>query len=174
MFYKNCSMLLVIIMFSVFLLPSCKSKVTIVEENLPAYDQKVEEFVVTRLFRGKISMTLEGKSAVIDTKKSIADLDHPVIKFYDEGNYVSDLITESARINTETYDVKCNGKCLVKTINGESLQTTNLTYNSGDNLVYSNNNVKFTKPGEVVYGKGFESDIRLNNIVIRNQRILID
>ncbi|GMO67021.1 MAG: hypothetical protein Nk1A_4900 [Endomicrobiia bacterium] len=173
MFYKNYNILSVVVMFSIFLFPGCKSERAIVEKSPPTYDQKVKEFVVTRLYKGKVNMIVCGKFAVIDAK-NIAYLNNPVIKFYDEGKCVSNLIAESVRVNMETYDVKCSGKCIVNTINSENLQTTNLVYNAKNHLIYSNNNVKFTKTGETVYGRGFESDIWLNNIVIKNQRILID
>ncbi|MDR2665908.1 MAG: LPS export ABC transporter periplasmic protein LptC [Endomicrobium sp.] len=173
MFYKNYNILPVVIIFSIFLFSCYKPERVIVEKNLPTYDQKVEEFVVTRLYKGKVNMIVEGKSAIIDAK-NIAYLDNPLIRFYDEGKYVSNLIAESIMVNMETYDVKCSGECVMNTINSENLQTTNLMYDAKNNLIYSDNDVKFIKPGETVYGTGFKSDIKLNDIVIKNQKVLID
>lgn len=173
MFYKDYNVLPVLIIFSIFLFSGCKSERVIVEKNLPTYDQKVEEFIVTRLYKGKVNMIVEGKSAIIDAE-NIAYLNTPVIRFYDEGEYVSNLIAESVMVNMETYDVKCSGECVINTMNSENLQTKNLMYDAKNNLIYSNNDVKFIKPGETIYGTGFESDIKLNNIVIKNQKVLID
>ncbi|MDR1400766.1 MAG: LPS export ABC transporter periplasmic protein LptC [Endomicrobium sp.] len=173
MFCRSSIILLVVIVFPVFFLTSCKSEGVIVEETPSSYDQKVEKFTATRVHRGKINMTLECESAVIDSK-NIANLGHAVMKFYDGGNCVLNLISEGVRVNMETCDVECIGKCVINTTNNENLQTANLIYNAKNKLIYSNNDIKFTKPNETVYGTGFESDIMLSNIVIKNQRIIID
>jgi LPS export ABC transporter protein LptC len=160
-------------MFTTFLLLSCKSRGLIIDESLPSYDQKVEKFVATRVYKGEINMIVEGRSAIVDAR-NIVDLSHPVIKLYDKGDCVFNLIAENVKINMETCDVKCSGKCVINAINGENLQTTNLMYNAKNNLIYSNNDVKFTKRGETIYGTSFKSDTKLNNIVIKNHRVIID
>ena len=38
-------------------------------------------------------------------------------------------------------------------------------------MVYSNTDVKVTRPGETVYGKGFEADTKLEKIVIKNREL---
>ncbi len=119
-------------------------------------------------------MILKAESAVVNESENIAHLKFPVIKFYDKGSYISTFVAESADINMDTYDIKGNGKCTISRANNEYLQTENLIYNTEEGLIYSNNNVKITRPSETVYGTSFKSDTRLDKIIIKNQRILID
>jgi LPS export ABC transporter protein LptC len=164
--------IVIFVSFAFFI--GCKAEKTIVEEAPPVFEQAIERFTITETHKGELKMILEAESAVINESKNIAHLKLPIIKFYNEGSYVSTLVTESADINTETYDIKGNGKCTVDSANNEHLQTTDLMYNAKKELVYSNNNVKITKPGETVYGTSFEADTKLEKIVIKNQRIIVD
>ncbi|MCL2335286.1 MAG: LPS export ABC transporter periplasmic protein LptC [Endomicrobia bacterium] len=153
---------------------SCKTEKTVVEEAPPMSEQAIEKFTVTETEFGKLKMVLESESAVINEEQKRAYLKLPRVKFYRDGNYVSTLVTESAEINLETYDVSGKGKCTVDTANNEHLQTTDLQYNAKKNMVYSKNDVKMTRNGETVYGKSFEADTKLEKIVIKKQRVVLD
>ncbi len=152
----------------------CKNEKTIIEETPPMAEQAVEKFTITETDMGKLKMVLESESAIINDEKKKAYLRLPRVKFYQEGEYVSTLVTEDAEINLETYDVIGYGKCTVDTANGEHLQTTNLKYNAKKDIVFSNTDVKVTRHGETVYGKGFEADTKLENIIVKKQRIILD
>ena len=54
------------------------------------------------------------------------------------------------------------------------LQTRDVSYDAKKQLIYSDSDIKITKDKDVMYGKGFESDTDLKNIVIKKQRIIID
>lgn len=151
----------------------CKTERTVIEEAPPMSEQAVEMFTITETEAGKLRMILESESAVINEEKQRAVLRLPRVKFYQDGMYSSTLITESAEINLETYDVIGHGKCTIETVNNERLETTNLQYNSKKNIVFSKTDVKITRPGETVYGKGFEADTKLEKIIIKNQKIII-
>lgn len=163
-----------LIVFMVFFLFGCKAERTIIEEMPPMAEQAVEKFTITETEFGKLKMVLESESAIIDEEKKVANLRLPILKFYQDGNYVSTLVTESADIDLETYDIKGNGKCTVDTVNNEYLQTTDLRYNAAKGLVFSNNNVKITRPQETVYGSGFEADTKLEKIIIKKQRVILE
>jgi LPS export ABC transporter protein LptC len=137
-------------------------------------EQAVEKFTITETEFGKLKMVLESESAVIDDVKKTAYLRLPRVKFYNKGNYASTLITENAEINLETYDVIGHGKCTVDTSDNEHLRTTELYYDAKKEIVYSKNDVVVQRPGETVYGKGFEADTKLDKITIRNQKVILD
>lgn len=142
-----------------------------IEEVPPMAEQAVEKFVITETEEGKLKMVLESESAVIDEEKKVAVLKLPIVKFYKNGEYASTLVTESATINLDTYDVSGHGKCTVDTADNEYLQTTDLQYNAKKSIVFSNNDVKLTRQDETVYGKGFEADTKLEKIIIKKQRV---
>ncbi|MDR1195003.1 MAG: LPS export ABC transporter periplasmic protein LptC [Endomicrobium sp.] len=161
----------IIIFFALIFCLGCKQEKTVIEETPPMAEQAVEQFTITETEEGKLKMVLESESAIIDETKKEAVLKLPRVKFYKEGEYVSTLVTESATINLETYDVFGHGKCTVDTANNEHLQTTDLQYNAKKNIVFSKNNVKLTRQDEIVYGKGFEADTDLEKIIIKKQRV---
>ena len=74
----------------------------------------------------------------------------------------------------ETNNVKAFGKCTVETVNNEYLQTRDVSYDAKKQMIYSDSDIKITKDKDVIYGKGFESDTDLQNIIIKKQRIIID
>lgn len=153
---------------------SCVEEEDIIEETPPTTEQTIEKFVITETKDGKIKTILEAESAVIDEEKKVAYLKLPKVKFYDNGKYQSILIAESGQIDMETNNIKAFGKCTVDTIQNEYLQTRDVTYDANKKMIYSSSDIKITKGNDVVYGKGFESDTDLKNIVIKKQRIIID
>ena len=157
-----------------FTLCSCIEEENTIEETPPTTEQTIEKFVITETKDGKIKTILEAESAIIDEDNKIATLTLPKVKFYDDGKYKSILIAESGEINMETNNVKAFGKCTVETVNNEYLQTRDVSYDAKKQLIYSDNDIKITKDNDVIYGKGFESDTDLQNIVIKKQRIIID
>ncbi len=157
-----------------FTLCSCVEEENTIEETPPTTEQTIEKFVITETKDGKIKTILEAESAIIDEDNKIAKLKLPKVKFYEDGKYQSILIAEEGEINMETNNVKAFGKCTVETVNNEYLQTRDVSYDAKKQLIYSDSDIKITKDKDVMYGKGFESDTELKNIVIKKQRIIID
>jgi LPS export ABC transporter protein LptC len=166
---------IIVAVFSVFTFFGCSSGEDFDEETSPyEYErQKVEKFSIKQTRKGKINMKVEGESAVINGKE-VANIHRPVMKFYEEGDYGSTLTAESAEVNMETYDIRCVGKCTVQSAKNERLETTDLMYNAENKLIYSYSPIVFEKPGETVRGSSFQSDAKLNNVIIKNQRIVLD
>lgn len=157
-----------------FSLTSCKEEESIIEETPPTTEQTIEKFVVTETQEGKIKTILEAESAIIEDNEKKAYLTLPRIKFYEDGKYTSILVAESGEIDLETNDVKALGKCTVDTVKNEYLQTRDIFYNASKKLISSNNDIKITRGKEVIYGSGFSSDINLDNITVKKQRLIID
>lgn len=157
-----------------FTICSCIEEENSIEETPPTTEQTIEKFVITETKDGKIKTILEAESAIIDEDNKLAKLKLPKVKFYEDGKYQSILIAEEGEINMETNNVKAFGKCTVETVNNEYLQTRDVSYDAKKQLIYSDSDIKITKDKDVMYGKGFESDTELKNIVIKKQRIIID
>lgn len=171
---KSKSFFIALCLICSFTLCSCIEEEDIIEETPPTTEQTIEKFVITETKDGNIKTILESESAVIDEDKKIAILQLPKVKFYEEGKYRSILIAESGEINLDTNNVKAFGKCTVETVDNEYLQTRDVTYDANKKIIFSDNDIKITKGNDVIYGKGFESDTDLKNIVIKHQRIVID
>jgi LPS export ABC transporter protein LptC len=172
--YVICFVIIIILFLSVFTFFIRSAQKTAVEETLPISEQTIEEFTITETHDGRLGMILKAEFAIVNESENIVHLKLPIIKFYNKGSYISTFVAESADINMGTYDIKGNGKCTLNSAKNECLQTENLIYNAKKELIYSDNNVKVTRPSETVYGTSFKSDTKLEKIVIKNQRILID
>ncbi|MDR0822914.1 MAG: LPS export ABC transporter periplasmic protein LptC [Endomicrobium sp.] len=167
---KFCLLLSIFILF----FAGCRKERSHIEETPPMAEQAVEKFTITETENGKLKMILESESAVIDEKTEIAVLKLPRVKFYEDGKYSSLFVSESAEINLKTYDVKGIGKCDITTAKNEHLQTTNMQYNAKKQLIFSNTPVKITRDKDTVYGDSFEADTKLENIIIRKQRAILE
>ena len=142
---------LILLLISTFGLCSCVvEEDDTIEKTSITKEQTIEKFVITETKDGKIKTILEAKSAIIYEDKKIAYLTLPKVKFYEEGKYKSTLVEN------------------------EHLQTRDVTYNANKKIIYSDNDIQITRGKDVIYGKGFKSDIDLNNIEIKHQKITID
>ncbi|MDR0618220.1 MAG: LPS export ABC transporter periplasmic protein LptC [Endomicrobium sp.] len=171
---KKVKLNLVFISLIFIILFGCKEKKIIIDETPPISEQAIEKFTITQTNEGKLKMILEAESATINEETQIANLKLPIVKFYNNGGYASTLVAERAKINMETYDIQGVGKCTIDTIDNEQLQTTDLMYDASKELIYSNRDIVITNPGQKIYGTSFHSDTKLDNIIIKDQRTVID
>jgi LPS export ABC transporter protein LptC len=134
-------------------------------------EQAIERFTVTETEGGKTHWVLDAVSARILEKEQRALLQSPHIRFYENGEFVSTLTAERGRINTGNYDIWGEGKCVLDTVKGEHLETSNLYYKSDVKKIMTQDAVKLQRPDEVIYGQGMEASPDLENITIRKQRV---
>ncbi|MDR3124314.1 MAG: LPS export ABC transporter periplasmic protein LptC [Endomicrobium sp.] len=172
--FKKVKLNLVFVLFIFCIFSGCKQKEVIIEETPPISEQAIEKFTITQTNAGKLKMILEAESATINEETQIVNLKLPIVKFYNSGNYASTLVSEKAKINMETCDIEGVGKCTIDTIDNERLQTMDLMYDASKELVYSNRDIVITKLGQKIYGTSFHSDTKLDNIIIKDQRTVID
>lgn len=160
--------------FSFFACNNNEDESNIIEETPPTTEQTIEKFVITETKDGKINTVLEAESAVIDENKKMVYLMLPKVKFYQDGKFMSILISETGEINLENNNIKALGKCTLDTVENEHLQTRDVSYDAATKIISSDNDIKITRKTETIYGKGFKSDVDLNKIIIKKQRVLID
>ncbi len=144
------------------------------QEEKKDIKQTIEKFVITETKDGNIKTILESDFAEINEDKKTARLTEPKVKFYEDGKYHSLLIADTGEVDMETNNIKASGKCVIDTVNGEHLETSDVTYDANKKIISSDSNIKITRQDGVIYGKGFQSDTDLKNIVIKNERIIID
>lgn len=161
-----------VILLCMLVFPSCMRDFNYSKKA--ATVQTIENFVITETQNGKIKTVLQSDMAVIKESEQVAFLTQPVVKFYDNGKYSATLTAKTGQINLDTNNVKALGECTVSTATGEVLETKDVDYDHIKEKIYSDSDIKITKDKDVIYGKGFESDTKLKNIVIKNQRIILD
>ncbi|MDR2772666.1 MAG: LPS export ABC transporter periplasmic protein LptC [Elusimicrobiota bacterium] len=165
--------LLCVIIPITFLL-GCGGADKVIDETPPIGEHAIEKFTITETEGGKLKMIMESESATINENMSIAKINVPIVKFYKDGEYTSTLVMEKADIDLDTYDVKGYGRCVVDTAENERLQTTDLQYDAKTKTVFSKNPVRIERKGETIDGTSFRADTNLENIVIENQKIVIE
>jgi LPS export ABC transporter protein LptC len=173
-FYKKNFVCVVAVFALSSFLEGCKTDKVVIEEIPPMTERTIEKFSIAQIEEGKLKMMLEAESADIDEDENTANLELPEVKFYDKGKYSSTLVAERAIIDLRTYDVRGIGKCVIHTVNDEHLETTDLMYNAKKSWLYSDTDVEVKRPGQTIYGKGFNADTKLQKVTIKKQRMVIN
>ena len=91
-----------------------------------------------------------------------------VVDFYnDEGNHISILYSDSARIDEQNNNLHANGNVYVVSDSGYTLTARKLLWDNRYEMIVAEDSVMFTHPaGDTLYGVGFESDIDLERFKI--------
>lgn len=86
------------------------------------------------------------------------------VLFYDKNQKVQSILTGKKAIRMETKGLTFVQDSIVwESVNLERLETSELVWDEKKNIVYSNKFAKITKPGEIIYGYGFETNQEFTN-----------
>jgi LPS export ABC transporter protein LptC len=91
-----------------------------------------------------------------------------VVDLYnEEGNHISILYSDSARINEQNNNLYAKGNVYVVSDSGYTLTTSALVWDNRYEMIVAEDSVMFTHTeGDTLYGIGFESDIDLERFKI--------
>ena len=91
-----------------------------------------------------------------------------VVDFYnDEGDHISILYSDSARIDEQSNNLHANGNVYVVSDSGYTLTTNKILWDNRYEMIVAEDSVMFTHhKGDTLYGVGFESDIDLERFKI--------
>ena len=130
-----------------------------------------EEFMESEIWNPFIILTqeenklVEAKSEKLYKKRNDDALlvGNVIIDFYnDEGNHISILYSDSARINEYSNDLNANGNVYVVSDSGYTLTTRKIVWDNSYKMIVAEDSVMFTtSDGDTLYGVGFESDSNL-------------
>ena len=82
--------------------------------------------------------------------------------FNDEGQHISILYSDSARINEQNNNLRANGNVYVVSDSGFTLTTNEILWDNRYKMIVAEDSVMFTTTeGDTLYGVGFESDMDL-------------
>lgn len=87
------------------------------------------------------------------------------VEFFDEYQTISSVLTAKYGIRLETHNkVIVRDSVVWQSVEGDKLETSELTWDERQKKVYTNKFVVVTRPDEIVYGHGFEADQDFSNI----------
>ena len=79
--------------------------------------------------------------------------------FNDEGEHISTLYADSAKMNENNNNLKANGNVYVVSDSGYTLTTRKIIWDNNYKMILAEDSVLFTTTeGDTLYGIGFESD----------------
>ena len=82
--------------------------------------------------------------------------------FNNEGQHISILYSDSARINEQNNNLRANGNVYVVSDSGFTLTTHEILWDNRYKMIVAEDSVMFTTTeGDTLYGVGFESDMDL-------------
>ena len=82
--------------------------------------------------------------------------------FNNEGQHISILYSDSARINEQNNNLRANGNVYVVSDSGYTLTTREILWDNRYKMIVAEDSVMFTTTkGDTLYGVGFESDMDL-------------
>lgn len=87
------------------------------------------------------------------------------VEFYDDYQTVSSVLTAKYGIRLETHNkVIVRDSVVWQSVEGDQLETSELTWDERMKRVFTNKFVVVTRPDEIIYGHGFEADQNFSNI----------
>ena len=88
-----------------------------------------------------------------------------IVEFFDEEQEISSILTAKYGIRLETQNkVVVRDSVVWKSMLGEMLETSELTWDERTKKVHTNKFVVVTRPEEIVYSYGFEADQNFKDI----------
>ena len=161
---KNIKEIHIWLLFPVLLL-FCHSKV---EDNSRADSIELTENEIWNpviILSREENKIVEAKSEKLYKKTNTDALlvgDVEVDFFNDEGQQISILYSDSARINEQNNNLRANGNVYVVSDSGYTLTTNEILWDNRYKMIVAKDSVMFTTTkGDTLYGVGFESDMDL-------------
>lgn len=103
--------------------------------------------------------------------------DGVLVEFFDESGEKSSELTANWGIRMERQqEVIVQDSVVWKSVHNEMLETEELIWKQNERKVFTKKFAKITRPDEIIYGYGFETDQQFNNARINavTGRILVD
>lgn len=136
--------------------------------------QRLSGLTLSQSRRGVPLWSLRAEAAVLHDVESRADADEPRMAFYQDGRLASRLSAAAGSVDLKTNDVRLSSGVVVTSLQDRSvLRTEQLVYSSSKKKFYSDADVRVTRPGGSLTGRGLEATPDLSDIRIFNQRAVM-
>ena len=149
---------------------SCQNRVEDESNNTTAELVENEIWNPLIILSRKADKVLEAKSVKLYKNSNEATLlvgDVVADFFNEDGQHISILFADSARIDGQTNNLRANGNVYVLSDSGYTLATNKILWDNRYEMIVAEDSVMFTHfEGDTLYGIGFESDIDLERFKI--------
>jgi LPS export ABC transporter protein LptC len=133
-----------------------------------APDEEFTDFVTQESDSGLVQWKLMAPKADRYSKRKLILLENPVIEFYDkEGKPKTTLVSDSGEYSEDTHDMLAYGNVVVRSVEGDVLETDSLLWDNARDKILSNSFVKLTRGNDVLTGYGLDCDPNLNSVDIQ-------
>lgn len=133
-------------------------------------DQEVNDFVLTETDEGRPEWKLFARYAAIYSARNVVVASGVRVDFYDEtGKRTSELTAREGEIRQSTRDMIARGHVVLTTSEGTRMSTEVLEFRNRDQKIISNEMVRVERSGDVLVGKGFESDTELKHFEFKSK-----
>ena len=121
-----------------------------------------EGFMRAKVKSGHLKKYNEKEHIILD--------DNVVVDFFDlQENYISTLFSDKSEINEKSNDMLAIGNVMAKSDSGITLFTERLQWIAEDEKLFTKDSIMITTPeNDTLFGKGFESDAKLEDWKILN------
>ena len=151
-------------LFMVFLACHSTGDMDSKKSQIERMDNEIWNPVIILTQEEKKIVTAKSKKLYKNNDDSALLIGDVKVYFHDEnGNRISTLHADTARINEQTNDLNANGNVHVVSDSGYTLSTNEITWNNSYKMIISKDSVMFTTlEGDTLNGVGFESDMGLD------------
>jgi LPS export ABC transporter protein LptC len=133
-----------------------------------APDEVFADFVTEESDSGMAQWRLTAPKANRYKEKNLIVLEKPTIEFYDETGAVrTRLDSDAGEYYEDSRDLLAYGNVVVKSIDGDVLETDSLLWDNKRGKILSNSFVKLTRGTDVITGYGMECDQDLSSVDIK-------
>lgn len=140
--------------------------ITFDKNNSP--DEVFADFVTQESDSGMAKWRLTAPRAKRYNDKKLILLDKPTIEFYDENGAIKTrLDSDAGEYYEDERNMLAYGNVVVKSIDGDILETDSLFWDNQHGKILSNCFVKLTRGRDVMTGYGMECKQDLNSVVIK-------
>lgn len=176
-----CASIIFIFHFSFFnLFASCGYDMSDIErferENPP--DQEVKDAHVWRSEEGKLELRLDAPTIVQFRQPDTRTIypDGVELRFYNDERRLTTLIRANKATSFDDKNIltASDSVVVIDYSTGDTVYLKDITWESDNDVIYSNKPVRAVNGGRVTYGDGFVSDGSMTNLRITRQRGTIE
>jgi LPS export ABC transporter protein LptC len=130
-------------------------------------------FNLVQTIGGIKRLEVNAEEAQIYLKEKIMKFYDVKVKYFDKGKEISNLKSNEGVIYTDINEMELLGKVEIIAESNTKLETKKLRWIERDNKLFTDDFVKITRGDNVMMGYGMESDLNLENIVIKEVKTKI-
>lgn len=131
-------------------------------------DEEFQDFVTQESDSGRVEWRLMAPKADRYIKRKLVLLDKPTIEFFDkQGKLRTTLVAETGEYAEESRNMLARGNVVVRTIDGDVLETDSLLWDNAREKILSDAFVRLTRQDDIVTGWGLEADPDMDSVDIK-------